>query len=431
MRAKPGQIMRPAEVVTVGRRVYAVGLFWQPHKGRSARKDALTLAKNQGFEWICMHATPSMLSAGMASLVVGSSRRAHSLAATLASKLGASWIAAFQVGPDRYVMAAARNGAITPGTDRVGTCAEIQAAFEAQTSAAGDGENAWARAIAPAEWRGANEVVGLEALLTGHRPPRAATLRPTTFRLTRRQVLIASVVGLALIGGTVTTIKLKTHRAEAERQARIAAAQAEAEALRTVELNRRIVAGPWKDIPPAAAVVETCDIGMHVIPIEIRGWLFSTSTCTPESMVAIYRRTGAATVDIFAEATAAQFGKPALMENGEAAAISFNSTLKPVEEPALAPISDQAMKLVSTMQRHGIGMTLGELRKGGVGDSVNGEEQVAAWHAHDWKIETGVPPAALFAGLELPGLRVSTITTTLAEAESELRWVIEGTIYGK
>lgn len=430
MRAKLSQIERPVEVVLVGRHAYVVGLFWQPSKsGRSARKDALAFAKQQGFQWVSFHESRPYLNAGMATHVVGTNRKTYSLAAALGARFGANWIAVFQTGPDRYVMAASRNGAITPGSDRAGTEAEIRGAYEQHL---GDtpGDD-YLVVVAPPGWRGATIVQGLEEALRFQRPPRSIALRPTTLRLTKRHILIAAMCLSSAVSVTTCVMKYRAHLQDAERQARIEAAAAAEEAARSAEVNRRIVAGPWKDQAPAADVVVHCTRGLHALPVEIAGWLFTTSRCTPDRLEGTYRRMGTATLGAFSDATGAQFGKPEILENGEAATIHFTAQLPLVEEPELAPIIDQLTALVSHMQQRGQSLEVQAVRKGGVATGEGYTDEVAAWHANDWKLKTNVPPGEVFKGLSLHGLRISSIDTGLVREVSELSWEIEGTIYGK
>lgn len=421
---------RRAQTLQAGKRVFAAGLFWQPLRGgKLTKKDAAQFASDHGMHFVCYHHARGQVQAGFATSGPANLTKAHSLAATLTAALEGSWIAVFVLPSGQAVMAAAHDGAIIAGSDVMGPVEQIRPKFTETTEIVHGAGQEWGRIIAPADWCPGAEPLDIETVLDSVKPPAKSRMRPVKFTLTRRHVIagacLATLVGAAAIG----TKLYVEHAREVERLARIEKARLLQEEREQAEINRRIVNGPWTELPPAQHMIQMCSEGWAQVPLSIEGWVFDRGQCAVNSLTAVYRRKGAATVGAFSAAVEPRFGDPLVSENGEVAAITFTAAMQTVDEGELPSIRRQTLDLLTHMQQQDLHVALGEVRKGGVekGDS----NQVAAWHAHSFAITTQVPPDSMFDGLAMAGLRISTIDLQLDHETSQMTWAVSGDIYGK
>lgn len=421
---------RRAQTLQVGKRVFAAGLFWQPLRGgKLTKKDAAQFASDHGMHFVGYHHARGQVQAGFATSGPANLTKAYSLAATLTEAFGSSWIAVFVLPSGQAVMAAAHDGTILAGTDLMGPIDQVRALFAETTEILYGADQQWGRIIAPADWCPGAEPLELEAVLGSTKPPARSRMKPVKFTLTRRHV-IAVACGLAVVSGAGVATKVYVDAArEAERLARIEKARLLQEEREQAEINRRIVNGPWTELPPAQVMIKMCSEGWSQVPLSIEGWVFDRGQCAVNSLTAVYRRKGASTVGVFSAAVEPRFGDPMVSENGEVAAITFSAGMPLADEGVLPSIRRQTLDLLTHMQLQGLHVSLGEVRKGGVekGDS----NQVPAWHAHSFDITTQVPPDSMFNGLSLSGLRIKTIDLQLDHGTSQMTWAVSGDIYGK
>lgn len=422
--------IRRAQTFQVGRRVYAAGLFWQPLRGGNlTKKDAVQFASDHGLHFVGYHHARGHTQGGFATAGPANLTKANSLAATLVERLGASWIAVFILPNGLAVMAAANDGIIVAGSDVMGSPNQVRQIFRETTEILRGAGLEWERVIGPSDWSPDAEQLELDQVLGEGKPTSKSRVRPIKFTLTRRHIIIGTCAALLAIAASVSAKAYVDHAREVERLARIEKARLLEEERERAEINRRIVNGPWTELPPAHAMIRMCSEGWGQVPLSIEGWVFDQGRCSINELSAEYRRRAAATVGQFSAAVEPQFGDPLVSENGEVAAIIFSADMPLVDEGALPPIRKQALDLLTHMQLQGLHVTLGEVRKGGVEqDNTN---QVPAWHAHSFNVITRIPPASMFEGLELAGLRIDSIDLRLDHDTSQMAWDVSGDIYGK
>lgn len=422
--------IRRAQTFQVGRRTFAAGLFWQPLKaGKAVKKDGVRFAEEHDLHFVVHHSARGLNQGGFASTGPSNLAKACSLAAVLVETLGPSWIAAFPLSNGKMVMAAAHDGAIVAGSDVMGPVEQVRQVFEETCEIMAGADQGWGRVIAPHDWSSAAQAKELDIVLAKAKITAKARIRPIKFKLTRRQIIAGVCFSLLVSAGSVAAKVYVEKTREADRLARIEKARLVLQEQEQAEINRRIVNGPWAELPPASVMIKMCSEGWSQVPLAIEGWLFENSRCSLNEMTAVYRRSGPATVGAFTEAVEPQFGDPIVTQNGDSAAITFSADMPLIDEGELPTIRRQALALLTHMQTHGVEVSLGDLRKGGVERADSNE--VPAWHVHDFKFTTHIPPGSLFADLKVGGLRISTIDLELDHGSSQMHWAVTGDIYGK
>lgn len=419
-------------VFPVGKRTYASGLFWQPVRlGKGARQDAQAFAFEHGYQHVAYHFTDGLAQAGLVPVGGPKASGIYSAAAVLTTALGSSWLAAFQLDDGRMILAAAYDGAIVPGSDRIGSEQQIREAFDAvnATIRAADGE--WGLIIAPSGWEEGAVPAPLSEILASAKLKSTQRVRQVKFRLTMTQIAGAVGAVLAITAGGVTAQSYIERAREEQRLARIERAQAAQAAEQQAELNRIIAEGPWSTIPPAKAMLELCAAGWAHVPLSIEGWLFEQGRCSVNQLSAQYRRSGSATVGTFTAAVAPHFGEPRILESGEVASIMFSTDMPLADEGTLPPINQQLTSLISHTQAFGLPVSVNDVRKGGVDSDTPEDNRVASWHAHAFHLATQLPPDQIFRDLDIAGLRINHIDISLDSSRSELTWTVSGDIYGK
>lgn len=116
----------PVTITTVNGKQFVSGLFWQPlTRPRAYMKEAREIGKREGMDIVAIrHST--IMQAGFVGKNQGVLKGMYSIAATLAGKLGSSWLGVFELDDGRYVFVAVNDGAIVPGCDMVGDRDEVR-----------------------------------------------------------------------------------------------------------------------------------------------------------------------------------------------------------------------------------------------------------------------------------------------------------------
>lgn len=422
---------QPVHTFQIGKRTFASGLFWQPLRaGKALKKDAQEFASEHRFDLVTYHQSRSFTQAGFAKVGAPKLTKAHALAPVLVEALGQTWLAAFELPGGKMVMAASHDGAVIPGSDFYGSAEEVEENFNRISAMVHGADIEWSRIIAPQDWAPGAESVPLEPLLAERKLKGHTRIRQVKFKLSKLQVVCGLFLLVALAAGGMAA---KTYAAKAEEQARLQriekARLIQMEREQT-ELNRRIAQGPWTELPTAKTMIDLCAQGWSQVPLSIEGWLFDNGRCQVNELTAIFRRSGPSTVGDFARAVKPLFGDPLVRENGEVAAIAFSADMPLEDEGELPLVNEQVTDLLTHLQTHGLSANLADVRKGGVANSDQ-QNEVAAWHAHEFSFETTVPPDHLFADLSIAGLRINHIQLTLDHATSQMKWEVSGDIYGK
>ena len=418
---------------------YVAGLVWKPlQSGRKYMAEAKAYGRANGMEMVAIRrGRGGVLQAGYAPKGLARGGTLYSLAAALAGQLGDNWIGVFPLDreQDRFVLASVFKGSVVAGRgDMIGGFAEIQTTLrETYSLLSSDSTVDFAtegRVIAPAAFEFASESLDLADLLKPKSVRNEYRLRPLTFGLTRQQLAIGAggtVAAVVAVGG-YSWWQDKREAAEAHRQQTLELAREQLALTQPkVELPK-----PWVKVPAAATVLESCTAHLDATPIALGGWLFSRADCTPDRAVTTYNRVDGTPVSQFVQAVTAFAGAaPDVLQDGAVGTVTSSVALSPAADESLQPTAQVLMALTSRIQSIGEGSAFALTPVPFEPDPENPDQPIPDWTTTGFALQTTYPPLPLFAELDLAGVRVFEVFTTLNHESAQLSWTVTGEIYGR
>lgn len=233
-------------------------------------------------------------------------------------------------------------------------------------------------------------------------------------------------------------------QAEKIRQKQQAAAQQQEEAARQREAAHHelkhvqvVMPPPWSTQPTVSAMVEACSRAMAPIPLALGGWEMHTVTCVNGDFTAVYQRTKTATAADFIAAARSLMGATPTISNG-------NNTGTVVVQFKGADSSDEALavsgapetELLSHFQALDDPLPTLVPIADPVGPDPKNPPPPPAWRGYSFTLKTATTPinttrhpSLLLGGLNIPGLRVASLSAERTDAPPHLTWTIEGSLY--
>ena len=273
-----------AGVVTVGRRAYAVGLYWENSPSGRVAQTAKEAAKQPGQQAEFYAVRPGnnegrVPQFGLGQLAAGHKSGMPSFAACLANQQPGSWVGAFKA-REGVVVAVVRDELIVPDGDLLFSN-ETEARDRVLQEMSFGGLQ---KVYAPEAWAIPGSDTMPVALLMDER--RDITLRPVSIP----KKLIIGVAGgvallLVLVGGFWYWQVLEDQaKQEAERQEQLRRAQEAARNLLPSALQNKQPEYPppvrfWEDRPQPLQVVEACRAGLQKVTLAVAGWRMGALTC--------------------------------------------------------------------------------------------------------------------------------------------------------
>ncbi|MCL2629163.1 MAG: type 4b pilus protein PilO2 [Alphaproteobacteria bacterium] len=291
------------QVISIGRKKYATGLFWQPvGSARSAKDVAVKISESSPkakFRYYAEYRNQ----VGLGSFALKHAAGMTPLAAEVAESFGdsTSFAAAFKVGSGYYTLAV-RNGVILSDSDRLFNDENAARAAYASLLELPD----WSLRVAPESWgiQGA-EARTLEDLVTGRVK---SALRPihTTFGSVFNIALV-----LAAILGVLYFFSADINHMIARRPAASAMTEESARRFHEEMAARNIrpeapapkpeaLVMPWDDIPDHSEVSARCVRAIAFVMQPVYGWNVVSAECQNGSIRALMRRDYGTVEDLYA-----------------------------------------------------------------------------------------------------------------------------------
>lgn len=429
--------MKNAQIITVNKQRFVAGLFWQTlTRPRAYLQEAKDIGRREKMDVVAIR-RGRVLQAGFAKRsVVGAG--AYSFAAALAGMLGDDWIAVFELDADRYVIAAAKNGAIIPGCDEIGPRVQIEDSLRTQFNL-----HQFSRVICPSEFNFGGEELDLLKVLQSGKLRKEYRLQA----ISGNSVFKAAAVGLlgllilgALVIGVFTYRKIQQDKVDAAAAAAAAIEQQRLDELKAAsgqEVTAVALTHPWALQPKMSEMRESCVGAINEFPLSIGGWLVDSATCSGGLAQAIYRREPTATINGWTtEVQKLGYRIDAVDEAGESGTLSI--TLDPINpggDDALIEMAPATNAVRSLLQSRSLSFSLVPKPVPPPPPALPGEEPPPAPPLPDWQTQvftiTGKQtPADMVAGMEdLPAIRLDSVS--VKRAQSELEWSLTGEIHGK
>jgi hypothetical protein len=430
----------PLTVVTVNGKQFVSGLKWKTLENyRTYMNEARDYGKKEGMDMVAIR-RGTVMQAGFAPKSQQRLRGMYSLAAALAGPLGDNWIGVFALPGDQFAFIAVNEGSVMVASDIVGDRNHIEAEFnEAFGVLQNENNDQWSgQVIAPPDWQFAQSHSTLEDLLDPKALRSENRLRPLTFGLTRREILITAAALAVLSGIGIGFLKwqsLNQQRKNAAAAAVVLELQKaqEAQALAEAAEARKKLVRPWEQFPAAATLAAACDAVWRDTPLSLGGWIFTGGQCGPGKAVATFKRSDSGTtVKQFADAVRAAFAQqPAIYEAGTTGTVLASFALSPGGAEELPATAAQMETFTAQLQALGAGTTFTLEEVPWKAPEDQPDAIAPDWVTHSFTVTTPVSPSSLLADLDGNGLRVMEIAVSLNPEDAQLNWAITGEIYGR
>lgn len=452
-RRSKGQVRDDAPVrqdlqyVEINGHGFVSNLFWQPlNNARSYMAEAKSFGKQNGWDIVAIR-RGTRIQAGFVDSGSRNLKGMFSLAASLASVLGDSWLGAFRLSDGRYAVVAVHEMLICPGVDRL--CATAEQAKQMLTNAHNTYSFDAESIFAPPELEFASQDRDIYQLLSAKSVRKENRLKQLTFGMSSRQLVIASVgvlAALGVIGGYVAW-----HQHEQEEQERQAAIQRSAAKKHLDDLNatarRKLVeaalAHPWAVQANAMDFIVACSKVTNALPLSVKGWTFESAECGSSGAVARFSRNGG-TVEAMRVAAPELFGAPAVFSGGDEATVTLGFVVPAGGDDVIASPDDDMSTFMTHFQQIAVTPTLEErpvkIDPPKVPDGQPPlDPPIATWRKFHFSFDGPLQPVSHFVAGKattttlagIPGLRIEGITTKLNGDDATLTWHVEGNIYAK
>lgn len=435
----------PIHVTTINGNQFVSGLYWQPlTRPRSFMKEARDIGKQRGMDIVAIRKSETLIQGGFVSKADGAYKGMYSLAAALAGQLGDTWLGAFTLPDGQYALVGILKGGVIPGADMIGDLETISAALRsvyAYKHGINDND-----IYAPEEMNFGGKAIDIEKILTSVSMRKEYSLKPLSFSLSKKQVIVIGAVALTLVAGFGGYWQHQVIEAKKQREAEIVAAKikvAEMEAINAkarAELTAKSIVHPWSLMPSIADFIKSCGANIYQQPLSTSGWILLSTECDGHQISASFKRSLSSTEADFARygINAGYKNAPKFFDGGDKASISRDIQAVLAGDEPLLPEQDMLINLTSHFQRIAIKPEITETKipKPELPPLLPGQDtsmQITPpepdWKQYGFTFDTELRPEMVFNGLRTTGIRLTEISNQVTNAR--LTWSIKGQIYAK
>lgn len=272
-------------VVRVGKRDYAVGLYWNSvNVATAAATEAREMASSErvGADFFCIR--PGLTSQfGLGFKDMGHKSSMPSLAAHVAASKSGSWIGIFEVAGGFYLIAVRDDGILAECDKFYGSGDAVREAFENFQA-----QSDWQESFAPASLNiPRTKDLDISTLLDGRPPARLREVRRSINAI--RLLIAAAAVGGILIGGMyyIDAVEQEKLRDELARKASEAA-----QLVVGKEKPVQIPPMPWEGQPNGQMAMKACRDHVGKLQADVPGWRLSDVYCEGTVAAAAFQRLG-------------------------------------------------------------------------------------------------------------------------------------------
>lgn len=432
-------------IVPINGRQFVAGLFWQPlTRPRAYMKEAREIGKREGMDIVAIRHSVIM-QAGFVAKNQGVLKGMYSLAASLASQLGNSWLGVFEIDEDQFALVAVHDGAIVPGCDLIGDRDEISNKLRVVYNYFN-----WEKVYAPASFEFGGEPLDIKKLLHPSNLKKENQLRPLTFGLSPKEWGIAAAVLVLVLGGLFGYAEWMKYQEKQRREAAIRAEQARRAELEKLnakakqEMTQKALDHPWAKQPAPEDFARECVTTIYGLQLVVEGWVFQEAKCTVTGVKAVYKRKDGTSINEFLDGAKRAFTvPPAIASDGDSGSLTFPLEMKYGGDDPLRPVDVATSDFSSQLQKLGIAIKLTErpvvqpqaqAALPGQQPAKNGAQPpmpVPDWKTFIFKIETEIAPEVVFAGARADGLRFTEMSVRLLEETPKLIWNVAGELNAK
>ncbi|WP_375122208.1 type 4b pilus protein PilO2 [Pseudomonas sp. LW8] len=427
-------------IVKINGKDFVSGLMWQPlSRPRSYMAEAREIGKRDSMDIVAIRLGLSMIQAGFVQKGNGVTKGMFSLASALAGQIREqSWIGAFLLPNGLYALVAVHGGLIVPGCDVIGGKDQIFNLLVEKDSQRRIME--FDKVYHPEDFGYRGAPLDIEEVLPSGAKLKDYALKPLTFGLTKREIITIGCTTLALVIALIgysqwtdyqrqEAIK-EAARLEAERLAKLA----ELNALAGAEQTFQALQHPWASIPGIEDFLNACQGAIDSQALSLGGWPFESALCNTAIIEPVYKRSGTTFNDLIAAGQGRFPAPPVLMEGGERARFGDEIKLGVGGDDELSGFAVVQANFTSHMQKLDLKAELVEVPATPLPANLPGQEHAPPPPLPDWKtysfsLTSPYTPKFIFAGLNLPGVRL--VEMTVVREGHQLSWSIKGEIYAR
>ena len=430
--------------IKVGRRrTFVSGLDWQVlPSGQNYKEEARKIARNElertgvALDVVHLRRHENVVQAAFIRRGARARKGTVSLAAVAADKLGANFVAAFELPDGRYAITSCVDEVIVPGMDRV--CEPQEAIDKIQELVNSRSSLGELQVYAPdAIWTGA-EPIALQDLLSGVRRRHRLRQRPTF-----SQSSVTTWIVWSLLAARVASARALWDMHQQKLANELAAEQArEMERLRQQSgqnLPDLSLLRPWTGQPALKTFSQVCTQSIGQVPVTLDGWVLLNAQCSTSSTSATFARTEGRTVLGFSNMAHAwrnglniQFSG-----DGDLGTLEWSISMPPGGDEGLERMDHRTRHFMSWWQSQLVPFevtTVNSLFASGYRPrpEPSGQQELRPdWKTARWTVK-GAPrnPVQLLDGIDPDGLRLQEIELEF-DAQGQLKWSLKGEIYGQ
>ncbi|WP_313397392.1 type 4b pilus protein PilO2 [Acinetobacter variabilis] len=433
-------------IITVNNRRFVIGLHWRGLQSpRHYMKQAKEIGKKEKLDVVAIRQGIG-IQAGFAAKKSGSLKGMYSLALSLVSLLDGEWIGAFALPENNdgekeyYLLARQQDGKIVPWTDKVYARDQIEKEItEIKAMILSDDNNNAVTVYGDESLDWVNSPLTLDDVLLPARLKKTFKLRPLTLGMTKKQLVMLSMVSLAvfllaLVGFTY----YQSVKEEEELQQLILNQQRLALAKKArYETALKNMVHPWVTQADVSQFIRYCDIRLKLGVLSLGGWPISSVECDKDvvRLTFIKMENSVATVDSFRTAAYERFGKNIQIDFAKdftVASFTLKNEMNGNGDDPLPRIGEQVTAMMSLFQGAGVQLILKpvpydeeKMKK------EHPDDPLQNWREVSFNYESENPARTIFKNNEILGVRITKISYVPNYDSGSLKYLVEGMIYGK
>lgn len=434
------------KVITVNNRKFVIGLHWRGLQSpRNYMKQAKAIGKQEKLDVVAIRQGIG-IQAGFAAKKTGSFKGTYSLALSLVSLINGAWIGAFALPAnddeekEYYLLARQLDGKIVPWTDKVYGRDQIEKEIiEIKAMILSDDNNNAVTVYGDETLDWVNSPLTLEEVLLTGRLRKTFKLRPLTLGMTKKQLIMLSLVSVALLVVAIAGLTYyQSIKDEEELQQLILNQQRlQLEKKARYETALKNMIHPWVTQSSVDQFVKYCDDRLKLSPLSLGGWPISSVDCDKDitRLTFIKMDNSVATVDSFRAAAFKSFGQNILIDFAKdftLASFTLKNELSGNGDDPLPRIGEQVTAMMSLFQGAGVDITLKPVPyDADKAKKENPDNPLQDWREVSFSYESENPARTIFNKKELVGVRVTKITFVPNYDSGSVKYLVEGMVYGK
>ncbi|WP_017461424.1 type 4b pilus protein PilO2 [Dyella ginsengisoli] len=193
---------------------------------------------------------------------------------------------------------------------------------------------------------------------------------------------------------------------------------------------------PWTSLPSVKDFVDACSRAIAPVPLALGNWTFKDFTCVNGNFTVNYDRTPTGTDQEFIAAVQKTFGvQPTIGANHAIGTVTMLFKPAPATAEDISTAGNVVSEVLSHFQALKDPIVLTPV-PAPTGPDPNHPLPPPAWQTFSFTMHTQITadnsehyPSLLLSGLDVPGLRVTSVTAKHETSPPYMTWVIEGNLY--